>query len=83
MRLYLIHTKHVMSMGTNQYGAYVVAADTNAEAQTKLEESGNLLNARPISYEEILRTEVLDVDALDPLIAFIYYGPKKLDLSSI
>ena len=83
LRLYLIHTRHVFSMSQTQYGAYIVAAKSNAQAQTALEESGRLTDDKPHSHEMIMRTEYLDNDDMNPLIAFIHYGNRTLDPNDI
>lgn len=84
MRLYLVHTKHVMKSATNQYGAYIVAGETAAQAQEKVENS-NLFqpNNKPLDWEYVMRTETLDVDSDDPLVAFIHYGNRTLDMSTV
>ncbi len=74
MNLYLITHEHVLSMSSNHWCYYIVAAETEEEARAKLEESNVIIG----NTEEFRSIEMFD-DTNDSQVSFLAYTHEEVD----
>lgn len=80
MTLFLVHTAVRYSESSTMYCAYIVVEESVKKAEKKLRDSGKLQDDAPLEYEDILRTEILEIDADNPGIALIHFGAQTVEL---
>lgn len=78
MNLYLLTYEHVLHRSPNHWCYYIVADETAAKAQTRLEESDVVLS----DSEQFRSAELLD-DIDDSQVTFLAYTHKPVDFSTL